>query len=325
MFAPVGPIPTLWSGDGPVAALHLAADLLAECRPKYVQVHTGEPRLVAAPLRQLLPSVQLIVGVGVDGTAREVASGRKSVAWGVEHLVSFARAAMDVGAEAIVWNAEGCWKTPPNSEQRTRLSAVVRGALNEVHETMLGLAQWHTSYDHPSFHSTYNWSDWIGPGSPVVVSLPQVYAAGEGLAMAHRGALPWREAQALASWLAVVKAGWIRADIADGQPGDETDVDWRPYYQLHHVDAFDTVTCALQHPFAALWAIPSRCDRAGRNALRALCAMDRASDWLPGLEKHNGRTVATAVRLRQRALGVTDDGVYGAGTAKADGIAWEAA
>ncbi len=122
-----------------------------------------------------------------------------------------------------------------------------------------------------------------------------------------------------------MKAGWIDNDVPDGQPGDDTDVDWRPYYQVHHVTAFDTITCAMQHPFAALWALPSRADVAGRNAFRALCAMHRAGDWLPGLEKRNGRMVSTAVRIHQRMRGLVDDGDYGPGTARADGIVWETA
>ncbi len=319
----IGPVPTLWDGNGPLSALHLSADILSECQPDFAQIHTGEPGPVASAVRKILPKVELIVGVGVDGTARDVVSERHTVEWAIAHLVTFAQRAVVAGAFAICWNAEGNWKTPPNSEQRKRLSEVVRGTLAAVAEKYPTLLQYHTSYDHPTYHTTYNWSDWIGPQSPVVVSMPQVYAAPEGDVMASRGALPAREARALASWAVAVKNGWIDKDVPDGQPGDETDVDFRPYFQLHHVPAVDTITCALQSPFAGLWALSSRSDTAGRNALRACCALKRSGLWLPGLETYGGRKVSTAVRLHQRALGVADDGNYGAKTAKADGIVWE--
>ncbi len=151
-FAPTGPIPTLWDGNGPALALAGARDLLAECRPEFVQIHSGDPQLIVDDVRAILPNVGIIMGLGVDGTARDVTTGRKSVSWAVEHLVAFAKRAVDIGALAICWNAEGDWKTAPNSAQRKQLSLLVRSVLSEVAITYPQLAQWHTSFDHPSYH-----------------------------------------------------------------------------------------------------------------------------------------------------------------------------
>ncbi len=304
-----GPVPTLWDGNGPQAAFAGARELLAECRPGFVQIHSGEPGLIVKDVRKLLPDVGIVMGLGVDGTARDVTSGRRTVSLAVEHLVLFARKAVDIGALAICWNAEGDWKTAPNTAQRKQLSLLVRSALSEVASAFPQLAQWHTSYDHPTYHSTYNWSDWIGKQSPVAVSLPQVYAAGDGNVMASRGALPWREAQALSSWKEAVKAGWIDNDVPDGQPGDDTDVDWRPYLQLHHVVCSDTCSVAVKYPFAAGWALSSRADEHGRSALRALCELHRRGFWSPD-----------GIVAFQRCAGLEPDGRVGANTLAALGV-----
>jgi len=172
---------------------------------------------------------------------------------------------------------------------------VIRAALGEVQSRWPALAQWHTSYDHPTYHSTYPWRAWLGEGSPVEVSLPQVYAAPAGGLMAHRGALPRREAAALASWAVAIRKGWIAPD--DPSTPVREGVAWRPYYQLHHVTALDTIASALAHPLACFWALRSRSDDEGRLALRVLCGLWRRGLW--------------NVRAVQRAAGVRDDGVYG--------------
>jgi hypothetical protein len=309
----LGPVPTVWGGNGPDSAFALADDLLEECRPSAVQLHTWEPEQTARKAKALLPGVQIIVGVGVDQIARDVAKGTRSVEWGKRTLVTLADRASNCGALAVCWNAEASWKRPPSSEERKRLSEVVRGALNDVAAKFPKLAQWHTAYDHPTYHSTYNWSDWIGPDSPVVASFPQVYAApADPNAVAARDAVDRREAKALSSWALAVKKNWIDVDVPDGQPGDETDVDWRPYYQLHSVRAEDTIDSAVLHSMAAFWAIPTRADKAGRNSLRALCDL-----WSRGLWG------AGCIEELQRRVGVKVDRRYGPKTAAAAGVRWE--
>lgn len=277
-----GPMPTLWHSDGIAAGWELADDLIVAAQPPAVQLHAWEPAKVADRVRRLVPGVALVVGVGVDSIARSVAKGSWSVARGVATMVDLAQRAVAVGAVAICWNAEAGWKRPPNTAERTRIEQLVREGLAAVASRFPALLQWHTAYDHPSYHSTYPWKAWLGPGSPITASFPQVYAAPEGGLMAHRGALPAREVRSLASWSQGVRAGWIRPDVPEGAPGDDTDVDWRPYYQLHHVAVADTVASAVAHPLVALWALPTRADAAGRRAFVALTLLARLGFWGEG-------------------------------------------
>lgn len=309
MIAPLGPCPTLWGSKGIASAWRDARDLLVRAQPPAVQLHTWEPGRVADDVRRAIPGVRVIVGVGIDGIARDVATGKLSVERGAAQMVMLARRASDVGAEAIVWNAEAGWKRPPSHPERARIVALVREGLAAVARTAPRLVQWHTAYDHPSYHSTYPWEAWLGPGSPVLASLPQVYAAPGDDTMAHRGALPAREARALASWAAAVRAGWVRPDEPEGSVGDLTDVDWHPYYQAHHVPARDTIAAAVGRHTVCLWAYPTRADEDGRRALLALCELRRRGHW-----------TRDGVRTFQREAGLVADGVVGPRTLAALGV-----
>lgn len=293
-------IVTLWHGNGARLAWKDGAALLRELRPDTVQLHTGSPMPVARMVRAELPGVQIIVGVGVDWIGRPCAQGTKSATWGAARMTALADHATEAGALAIVWNAEAGWKAPPSSQQAARLRAAVIGGLAAVKAKYPALEQWHTSFDHPTYHASYNWRDWLGPGTPIVRALPQVYAAPAGDFMAARGALHRREAASLRSWATAVRAGWIRADSPEGSPEDMTDVDWTPYYQLHHVTAEDTIASATARPTAAYWAVPTRLDTAGTAAMRALAALDRLGYW-----------GADAVQRFQRAQGLSADNVAG--------------
>lgn len=309
MIAPLGPCPTLWGSKGIVSAWRDARDLLVRAQPPAVQLHTWEPGRVASEVRRDIPGVRIVVGVGIDGIARDVATGKLSVERGAAQMAMLARRASDVGAEAIVWNAEAGWKRSPTHPERARIVSLVREGLAAVALAVPRLAQWHTAYDHPSYHSTYPWEAWLGPGSPVLASLPQVYAAPGDDTMAHRGALPAREARALASWAAAVRAGWVRPDAPEGSVGDLTDVDWHPYYQAHHVPARDTIAAAVGRHTVCLWAYPTRADEDGRRALLALCELRRRGHW-----------TRDGVRTFQREAGLVADGVAGPRTLAALGI-----
>jgi hypothetical protein len=308
-----GPCPTLYHGAGPVKALAGARDLLSECRPPAVQIHSHRPGLIAPAVRALLPGAVLVVGVGVDGIGRSVAKGTRPVRWGVDRFCDLAKAAVEIGAPAIVWNAEAGYKAPAGSAEKARLHDLVPAALAAVAAQFPDLAQWHTSQDFPTYHGSFPWADWLGPGSPVRVSLPQVYAApADPEATAGKGALDWRITRSRESWLAAVRKGWIRPDVSTGTPGDDLDVDWEPYGQAHHVRADDTVDSMIQHRICGLWAYPTRADANGRNALRALCDLHRRDLWKAG-----------GVQDLQRAVGVKPDGQFGPRTAAAAGIKWE--
>lgn len=286
---------TLWPSDGrPRSA---AADLFAAVKPRAVELHTWRPDLFADDVRRVVPDVELSVGVGVDSEAKDVAQGRQSVAAAVTELVRVATRAEAIGATSITWNAEAAWKRPPNTDEAARIGQLVRALLGEVAARYPHLRQEHTAYDHPTYHSAYPWRAWLGVGSPILASYAQVYAAPEGGLKAHRGALDAREARALASWATAVRAGWIRPDAPAGTDADLVDVDWHPYYQLHHVPAVDTVASALAHDRCALWAVPTRADADGAEVVRVLAALDRANLW--------------DVRLLQSTVGVPVDGRYG--------------
>lgn len=303
-----GPIPTFWGGNGAEAEVRACEVLLRQARPRLVQLHTWTPERAAARVRALLgPDVGIVVGIGADGIARDVAKGTHPVSRGVATMLELAKRAHEESAVAIVWNAEAGWKRPPSSTEAALLSRCVREGLSAVAAKYPALEQHHTAYDHPGFHSTYNWRDWLGEGSPIVASWPQVYAAPGGDAMAHRGALPAREARALGSWAAAIRAGWIDPD--DASTPVREGVAWRPYYQLHHVPARDTITGALQHDGAMLWALRARSDDEGRRAFVALCALERAGFWRPD-----------GVQAFQRDRGLDVDGVAGPQTLAALGL-----
>lgn len=302
-----GLVPTIYDGNGGAYAGFVASrEVLKRAQPEAVQVHTWEPGRAVDGVRSILPGARIVIGYGVDSIAREAAKARWTEAEAVETFVELARRASNLGAEAVVWNAEAAWKTPPTSEQRKRLEGAIRAGLAAVVAACPGLLQWHTAYDHPSYHSTYPWGAWLGVGSPILASLPQVYAAGEGEVMAHRGALDAREARALSSWASAVRAGWIREDAPEDSPADLTDVDWLPYYQLHHVPRRDTVRQAVERPLSFGWALPTRSDAEGRASFLIVSAIRRA-----------GFVGEGAVARFQEAHGLKADGITGDATTAA--------
>jgi len=273
-----GPILTFWGGDGAEAEVRASEALLRAARPRAVQLHTWTPGPATDRVRAIVGhDVAIVAGFGVDGIARDVARGAHPVTRGVGTFVDLASRAAGLGAAAVVWNAEASWKRPPTGAEAARLGDLIRAALAEVAVRFPGLEQHHTAYDHPSFHSTYPWRPWLGEGSPVLASWPQVYAAPGGDLRAHRGALAAREARALSSWAAAIRAGWITPD--DPSTPLREGVAWRPYYQLHHVPAVDTIRSALRHEGAMLWALRSRSDVEGQRAAQALCVLDRLGYW----------------------------------------------
>lgn len=296
-----GPIVTLWHPDGIEAAVRLSEDLLRRCSPLHVHLHTWSPGNALNRLRTILPRVKISVGVGIDSIARNVAKGDWSVGRGVREFDTIARDVVrQVDPFELRWNAEASWKRPPNSDEAKRLNELIPEALGQVRARFVKLAQTHSAYDHPSYHSSYPWRAWLGQGSPIVASFPQVYAApGDGM-MAHRGALPAREARALSSWASAVRAGWIRPDAPEGTEADLTDCDRFPYYQLHHVPTEATVQQAVKFPVAAFWALPTRADAAGRAAAVALHALHRDGFWGP-----------TAIVDFQKSRGLKPDGIVG--------------
>lgn len=305
---PSGPVPTLWDSDGIVEALDASQGLLERAAPRWVQLHTWEPHPAVERLRRLLPTVRLVVGFGVDGIARRVALGEWSVSRGINTMRDLALRACSAGAECAVWNAEAAYKRPPNSVEAQRVEDLVTGGLATVAASCRTLRQGHTSYDHPTYHSSYPWRAWLGPGSPVEVTLPQVYAATgvEGV-RAHRGALDAREVTSWRSFRDAVRRRMLELDDPRTDPVEG--VAFRPYLQLHGVPCADTVRCAVRHRFVGLWALRSRSDPEGRLALLSLAELHRRGFWGD-----------LAVERFQGSAGLEVDGLCGPETRAALGV-----
>lgn len=302
-----GLLPTIYDGNGGAyAGFVTAREALKRAQPQAVQIHSWDAERAAEGVRITLPRAQVIVGYGVDGIARAAALKNWTEAQAVAQFRELAARASRLGAECIVWNAEASWKAPPDSEQRKRLEGAIRAGLAAVLASYPHVIQGHTSYSHPSLHSSYPWRAWLGPGSPITFSAPQVYAAPEGNVMAHVGALGAREVGSLASWGAGVRAGWIRPDAPGGSPDDMTDCDWLPYYQLHHVRRADTVRHALEHPVSLGWALPTRADAEGTAAFLVAHALLRL-----------GYTGQAGISQFQTAHGLAADGIVGLQTTEA--------
>lgn len=281
-----GPIPTIYDGNrGPVVGFNTALPVLKRARPEAIQLHSWEIERGAKAVRGVFPNMPILAGFGIDGIARKVSAKQITPEQAADEFVKLADLAVRAGCIAVVWNAEGYYKAAKDSTVAALLAKAVRLGLLAVAAKYPHLVQLHTSYDHPSYHSTYPWKAFLGAGSPVRGSFPQVYAAPEGELRAARGSLPSREARALSSWDAAVRAGWIRDD-----GGEElSDCDWLPYYQAHHGDPLDMVRGFLRHPLCFVWAFPTRADAQGTEAFLSACAIHRTGVPAGSME---GREVA---------------------------------
>lgn len=304
MLAP-GVILTLWHSRGLRDAYDQGIALVLQAAPAVVQMHASVNgiqegfRPVADQVRVGLPAVAIWAGIGVDGW---LSTGR-TAAQTAKIMLAAGTAAVEAGALRVVWNGEAAYANYPALGV-----AVAKLVTTEFARMYPDVAQGFTSYDHPMYHPK-PWSAWCSPGTPVDLALPQVYAApGRADMMAHRGALPAREARALASYAAAIRRGLIEPDVTPDTPDD---LDWSPYFQLHSVPTVDTVRVGLKYPLSAYWAAPTRFDAQGYNALLGICGIARL-----------GINGPDAVRVAQKNLGVAADNKYGPQTASALRLPW---
>jgi len=274
-----GDVVALYDNDGLRTALDRGGrEFLKLAKPPVVMLHTfpsaaaeGLPHLeaVAAEVRQLVPDVRLWLGVGADYALRQLREhGRGSRARIERSLEACGDAAVEIGAEVLMWDPEAAWKGRTPAE-RAENDSIARGVVLQVAAEHPRLLQAFTSYDHPTYHSTYAWKGWVGPRTPVVLAAMQVYAAPAGEGMAARGALERREARALGSYREAIRKGWIEADLEVAGVDVPEDLDWVPYLQAHSVPARDSVALALRHDVVCWWAAPTRMDAEGRRAMLA--------------------------------------------------------
>jgi hypothetical protein len=302
-----GVVLTLWNDDLRLALPAGTRELLARARPEIVCLHAGPDGLargaawLANEVRRIHPSVRLWVGIGCDGWLGMTTAGLTKLAQATDKLTGAASLAASLGAEAIVWDAEGAFEANPDLGAR-----LARAAIYLTREAHPRLLQGHTAYDHPvrvedhtghgiGGHSAYPWAAWCGVDG-VDFALPQVYVAPppppgnpQAPRLAARGALQRRMETHRRSWERAMHAGKVRPDLPT-----------YPYVQAHHVPFSQTASVLAEHPLAALWAAPTRIDTDGTRALLALCALRRL-----------GYTGTDCVRAFQRASGLASDGIVG--------------
>lgn len=291
---------TTWKYHDLRGAWHDADALARDARPQIIQLHTGPEEAlshageIAAAVRAALPGTRIWLGIGMDAFPSRLGLGVERL---VAEAVKLGQVAERIGAEHLVLDAEAAWKATDPAE-RAREQDLARAILRGIAQACPGLVLGHTAYDQPGLHGTYAWQAWLGAGSPVRYTWPQVYASTGGDTMAARGALARRERASLESYKAAVRRQIVRPDL----PGEDMpdSLEFRPYEQAHGVPYPDTITLGAKYGLAAAWAAPTRIDEDGRIAVRALSELYRQSYYGPD-----------AVQRFQLAHGLTADGICG--------------
>ena len=290
--------------------LAAALTILAQVRPDGVILHTypgAEDRAAVEMIRREHPSARL----WVQPPANELAGLSEQRA--VDRVRGWVRAAVDLGAELLSFNGEGAsragapgWKPnqPLGVLALQRRTEVVLDAARDEAAGRLALG-W-SSHDRVGSHAL-PWRAIYGDGSPVAVSLPQVYAdPGDGSRASVSGARARLEGTAR-QWAAMVSARAIRADVAPGGPG------WCLYAQSHHHEPEALAWLLDQSALAATWTIRADgalCDAAGVTALRVDAE----------LRRRVGHAAGRIARF-QASAGLKPDGIAGRATRAALGVA----
>lgn len=235
---------TLYAGGGDAAGDRHGLDLVARYRPPLVGLHSdsGYLGIAAQRVRAVHPAARLWAGIGVDGPARDLRSGKNSDTQFIARLFAAATNAQRAGCEALVWDAEGVYEFPPQDPHRAVLDAAVRTVLRLVAEHCPRLVQGWTGQDVPTLHGRYDWSTWLGTDSPVVVALYQCYDGFNrrpGMPARTDAQLRDRVALSLHGRQIAQAHGALRADLATG-PGAGL------YLQAHDVSGEGTASVARE-------------------------------------------------------------------------------
>lgn len=206
-----------------------------------------------------------------------------------------ARLAAERGAEVVELNGEAAWRTDTaevgDAHPRATLARLMIAAVREGAPSTA--VSW-TSYDHVLWHRL-PWAAIAGAGGVDLFS-PQYYAADTRDAdpETHHDARA-RLQKAGEQLRSLVERGAVRTDLGPGGAG------WAPYGQVHGLTMAGAAVVLDAAPITRAWALPSRCDAAGLNALEGVLRARR-------LTGHRG---AGAVRRAQERLGVAVDGSLG--------------
>ena len=234
----------------------------------------------------------------------------KSSRFVLDTLRAWADVIRAADVEVFEINAEGPsgprstvhWK-PVDASDRVRLRERAKLILAELSAALPGVALSFTSHDYGEGHAL-TWDAWLGPQSPVTLHRPQHYPADKALGEIRWRTLAGRIDTSRAQWGRLARRGIVRPELVPGGAG------WSPYLQGwgHTVGA----TCwgLDQAPLAGLWACPSSWDANGTTALRAMRAIRDEVGHAPG-----------AVARWQRAHDLEADGIVGAATLRAMGLA----
>lgn len=307
---PPGLIVTVGDSEPVQRDLAVALPLLALVRPDGVMLHTNpgtEDGPTVDALRRALPGIRIWLQAPAN-----VLVGLPEVK-AVERVRGWVRASIALGAEVLSLNGEGAsrpgavgWKPlqPLRADDLERRASLLLAEMADAARGELTLA-W-SSHDRVLSHHL-PWRSILGAGSPVTLTLPQVYATpADGSQAGVAGARARYEGTAAQHALAV-KRGLIRPAFAALGAG------FVLYAQSHH---HRTAAACYLHDRAALsasWTIRrdgSLCDAAGLLALRADAEMRRRAGHAPG-----------RVARFQASAGLAPDGVVGAKTLAALGLA----
>jgi len=232
---------------------------------------------------------KVYVGVAIDErfTATAAALGRvnsspdKVVADLQKYRLKAVTVALQVGAEAVIWDAEGAWK-----HKIRGFDSAAAASLIEATSAKCPLRQYYTAFDQPTLHSAYPWNTWDS-----IESLPQVYAA------------PGNELPAIprmgVARLGAHQRSWSLARLRT--PGGV-------YVQGHHVTVMDTCWIANTFTQVFVWTAPKLVDSEGLKACKALLAIDRAGFHGVG-----------RIQAFQKSRGLVQDGLVGPATLRALG------
>lgn len=297
---------TLWHSGGLHLAVRQAEPMLRALAAEglsHVVLHSWPDRAHAGlvrAVRALVPGVRLWYSPGANGLAGWT-RGRAEVT-----ASEWARTAAGLGVEAVLPNLE-----PPSSAGASgwteghplvgeALADQARALFDAMHTAAPTLALGLVGPDVPSYHRL-PWRALLGPESPVTINAPMVYPALPRPGVSLRGARS-RWALQGTDWLRRVELGHVRPDLAPGGAG------YVVYRQLWGCQPGAALYLADQSDVVLGWALPSRSDTQGMDALRLALRVRR--------EAGGGRG---ALARWQAAHGLVADGLPGPQTLAALG------